>query len=535
MSHHINFENHLYGRIGDRTLNDAMAERVTERPDSTFLIFENSDGKIEEVTYGEFDARCNALAGGLAELGISKGDKVILRMTTRIELLLAWFALLRLGAIAVPLNLALTDEEASWSAKFVDAIAVISEDAWLESYLKIQRIAPDLLHIIAMANKPVSYSQNVLSFAELERPGRNFISPSLAPDDVAEIIFTSGSTARPKGVMLTHANLLHSAERQSSMRALEDGERCLTALPWFHVNCQCVTVMAALAVGGTAILLERYSVSRFMEQVRRHRATQVTLGSMLVRTLLAQPPSELDNSHDVRRAFYGLPITEKEREDFEERFSMTLLNGYGLTEASAEVTAVPIFGPKKWPSIGLPVQDRILRLVDDAGQDVSSGEVGEIQILGRPGWTLMKGYYGDPEATAAAYRDGWLLTGDLAYADKAGYFYFVGRKKEVIKRAGENISALEVEAALMSHPSVIDAAVVAAPDPIRDEAVWAYVIVTDKSISEQHLIDHCAEGLASFKVPSVVRFRTELPRTSVGKIDKVTLTRETRELVENDQ
>src|SRR6476620_4042325 len=155
--------------------------------------------------------------------------------------------------------------------------------------------------------------------------------------------------------MITHANLLYSGERQSSMRALDDGERCLTALPWFHVNCQCVTVLAALAVGGTAILLERYSASRFMEQVRRHRATQVTLGSMLVRTLLAQPASPDDANHEVRRAFYGLAITDEEREAFERRFAMTLLNGYGLTEAVAEVMGVPVHGPKRWPSIGLPV------------------------------------------------------------------------------------------------------------------------------------------------------------------------------------
>jgi crotonobetaine/carnitine-CoA ligase len=369
-----------------------------------------------------------------------------------------------------------------------------------------------------------------VSLTDLERPGRGYVAPSLAPDDLAEIIFTSGSTARPKGVMITHANLVHSAERQWSMRALQDGARCLSALPWFHVNCQCVTVLAALAVGGTAILLERYSASRFMAQVRRHRATQVTLGSMLVRTLLAQPPSPEDARHDVRRAFYGLPITDEEREAFERRFAMTLLNGYGLSEAVAEVTAVPVHGPKRWPSIGLPVQDRLVRLVDDAGHDVAPGQTGEILVAGRPGWTLMKGYFRDPDATAATIRDGWLSTGDLAYADEAGYFYFVGRKKDVIKRAGENVSALEVEEALMRHPAVADVAVVAAPDPVRDEAIWAYAVLSDDTVREEHLIDHCTQQLAAFKVPSVVRTCAELPRTSVGKVDKERLRREAHAL-----
>lgn len=529
----ISYERGMYDRIGGRTLNDAMAERVVERPDAPFLVFEAADSTVSQLTYGEFDARCEALAGGLAKLGVTKGDRVILRMTTRIELLVSWFALLRLGAVAVPTNPSLTVEETAWMAEFLDPIAVVTEPAWQNLYQELCASLPRLSHVVIVAaEEPVPLSDGIVAYPELERSGNGYAAPSLAPEDVAEIIFTSGSTARPKGVMITHANLLHSAERQSSMRALDDGERCLTALPWFHVNCQCVTVLAALAVGGTAILLERYSASRFMGQVRRHRATQVTLGSTLVRTLLAQPPDPDDARHHVRRAFYGLAITDEEREAFESRFAMTLLNGYGLTEAAAEVASVPVHGPKRWPSIGLPVQDRLVRLVDNAGQDVPPGEIGEILVWGRPGRTLMKGYYRDPEATARALRDGWLVTGDLAFADEAGYLYFAGRKKDIIKRAGENVSAIEVEEALMSHPAVSDAAVVGAPDPVRDEAVWAYVVVTDDAVDEQQLIEFCAQHLAHFKVPSVVQMRGALPLTAVGKADKVRLREEARALVE---
>lgn len=524
-------EGRVFDRIGGRTLNDLLAERVAERPNMPFLVFEAADGGVLELTYREFDKRCEALAGGLAELGIAKGDRVVLRMTTRAELLVSWFALLRLGAIAVPTNLSLTADEAAWNGEFVDPALVITESTWLEHYLKLQASISELRHIVVVG-EPDPARAGVLPFAELERPGRRYAAPLLAPDDLAEIIFTSGSTARPKGVMITHANLLHSSERQSSMRALEDGERCLTCLPWFHINCQVVTVMAAMAVGGTAILLERYSASRFMEQVRRHRATQVTLGSMLVRTLLSQPETPEDRRHNVRRAFYGLAITDAEREAFERRFAMTLLNGYGLTEAVAEVTGVPIHGPKRWPSIGLPVQDRLVRLVDDKGEDVAPGQVGEILVWGRPGWTLMKGYYRDPEATACAIRDGWLATGDLARADEAHYLYFAGRKKDVIKRAGENVSALEVETALASHPAVADAAVVAAPDPVRDEAIWAYAVVTDPLVDGQQLIDHCARYLAPFKVPSVVRLCDALPLTGTGKVDKERLREEARALAQ---
>lgn len=523
----------MHDRIGNRTLNDAFAERVGERPNAPFLVLEAADCTVSELTYGEFDARCDAVACGFAELGVTKGDRVILRMTTRMELLVSWFALLRLGAIAVPTNPLLTAEETAWMADFIDPVVVVTEPVWHDLYQELRPSLPRLGHIVIVtADEPVSLSGVGVAYAKLERAGNGYVAPLPGPEDVAEIIFTSGSTARPKGVMITHANLLHSAERQSSMRALDDGERCLTALPWFHVNCQCVTVLAALAVGGTAILLERYSASRFMEQVRRHNATQITLGSTLVRTLLAQPSAPEDAQHQVRRTFYGLAITDEEREAFERRFAMTLLNGYGLTEAAAEVTAVPVHGPKRWPSIGLPVQDRLVRLVDDAGRDVEPGEIGEILVWGRPGHTLMKGYYRDPDATARALRDGWLVTGDLAFADPAGYLYFSGRRKDIIKRAGENVSAIEVEETLLRHPAVSDVAVVAAPDLVRDEAVWAYVVVTDDSLDEQELIAFCAQHLAQFKVPSVVRMCSALPLTAVGKIDKVRLREEASAMVE---
>jgi carnitine-CoA ligase len=521
----------LFDRTGSRTLNEAYAERVAERPDATFLVFETADGAVSEWTYREFDERCEALAGGFASLGVGKGDRVVLRMTTQVDLLASWFALLRLGAIAVPAVSTLTRDETAWMTEHLEPVAVVVDREWSTTYVGVKQTVPALRHVVVAGAQSVGENvvEDTIALDELAGRRCAYTAPSLAPDDVAEIIFTSGSTSRPKGVMITHANLLHSGERQSSMRAFDEGERCLTPLPWFHVNCQSVTVMAALAVGGTAILLERYSATRFMEQVRRHRATQVTLGSMLVRTLLAQPLSADDAAHQVRRAFYGLAITDEEHDAFEKRFNMTLLNGYGLTEAVSEVTTAPVFGPKCWPSIGLPAQDRLIRLVDDQGNDVPIGATGEIIVHGRPGWTIMKGYFRNPAATEQALRDGWLWTGDLAHVDAAGYFYFDGRKKDVIKRAGENVSALEVEETLMGHPAVAEAAVVAAPDPVRDEAVWAYVVLSELSVTEEHLIAYCAERLSPFKVPSVVRLMSEFPRTGAGKLNKESLRRDARQ------
>ena len=198
---------------------------------------------------------------------------------------------------------------------------------------------------------------------------------------------------------------------------------------------------------------------------------------MQLRTILAQPPAEGERDHQVRRLFYAINVTDAEKESFEQRFGITLINGYGLSEGMTLLTCAPVVGPRRWPSIGLPSPGRRILLLDDQGNEVAPGEVGEIVAVGRPGRDIMLGYYKDPEATEAALRPGGRMhTGDNAYADEQGYLYFFDRKKDMIKRAGENVSALEVESVVLDHPLVVEAAVIGVPDDIRDEAVAVVVV-----------------------------------------------------------
>jgi crotonobetaine/carnitine-CoA ligase len=348
--------------------------------------------------------------------------------------------------------------------------------------------------------------------------------PVLDSEDVAEMIFTSGTTARPKAVMLTHANLLWAGERSVRDFLLRPDDRILTALPLFHGNAQALALLPALTIGGCLIMLEEYSATRFWEQVRAHGATLTGLVAMLLRTLMAQPPSPHDRDHRLRVVNYAINVPDEEKEAFEERFGVTLANGYGLSEAMLVVAHTPVHRAKRWPSVGLPSVDRRVRIVDDAGEEVPTGEVGEITVHGVPGRTLMKGYYKDPEATAAALRDGWLHTGDHGWVDELGYLYFFDRKKDVIKRAGENVSAMEVETVLLEHPEIALAAVVAAPDPVRDEAVKAFIVRREGSALDAGAVQaFCSERLAPFKVPTIVEFRDALPLTSVGKVEKKVL------------
>jgi crotonobetaine/carnitine-CoA ligase len=283
-------------------------------------------------------------------------------------------------------------------------------------------------------------------------------------------------------------------------------------------------LLPALGAGATLVLIEEYSASKFWGQVRRHRATHTSLVAMLLRTLMLQPAEESDRDHCLRTVNYAINVPAAEKDAFEQRFGVELINGYGLSEAMIGVCAAPLHGDRRWPSIGPPAIDRLVKVVDDEGNDVPAGVVGEIVVWGVPGRTITAGYYKDPQATERAIVDGWLHTGDNGYADEDGFLFFFDRKKDVIKRAGENVSASEVEVALLEHPAVRIAAVIGVPDPIRDESVKALIVVADgETLGEEEIVEHCRRRLAPFKVPTIVEFRDSLPLTSVGKVEKKVL------------
>lgn len=507
-------------RIGNRTLRDLLEERTQRHPEQPFIVFDADAGRTTELTYREFLTDVDHLTAGLAGYGLLRGDRVALHMGNRPEFLVWWFALASSGAVMVPSNTANTAEELRYVLTRSGSRALVTEPALLATAREAASTAGNDIEVVVVGE--CDDSAGVRREAELRRLRDGGAPPALVEQlDAVEIIFTSGTTASPKGVVLTHANCLWSGERAAAGFALREGERCLTSLPLFHVNAQSFTVLAALTVGGTIVLLREYSAGKFWAQVRRHRATAVSLVAMQLRTLLAQPGSSTDTAHSVRRVLYAINVTDAEKEQFEKRFAVELNNAYGLSEAMTAVTMAPVFGPKRWPSIGLPAPDRRVRIVDEDDAEVEPGALGEIAVHGIPGRTIMKEYYEDPEATAAAIRDGWLYTGDRGYVDSFGYVYFVDRAKDIIKRAGENISASEVERVLLEHPLICEAAVIGVPDSIRDEAVKAYVVLTQPdALTNQDIRSYCAQRLAAFKVPTIVELRSLLPKTSVGKIEK---------------
>jgi crotonobetaine/carnitine-CoA ligase len=512
--------------VGNRTLRDLLTERAQRQPDKICLVHEARTGEVREFTYAELLTDVQAAAGGFAHLGVGPGDKVVLHLASSPEFVIAWFGLTWLGAVAVPSNTANTVPEMQHVLTLSDAVGYVTSPEYAPVLAAAAESAPAVrVRLLARAGD----GAGTPTLESLLAAGHPAPVHPVDSEDVAQLLFTSGTTSRPKAVMLTHANCLHAGERESRMQAVDETDRLLTALPTFHVNAQTVSLLSAFTAGATVVLLEEYRATRFIAQVRAHRATALSLVGTQVRTLLLQPPHDQDQDHRVRRCLFALNVLDSEKDAFEKRYGIELMNGYGLSEAMTIVSVNPVFGERRWPSIGLPASDRTVRLIDADGNDVPTGTVGELIVHGVPGRTLMKGYYKDPEATAATVRDGWLYTGDNAYSDEAGYLYFFDRLKDVIKRAGENISATEVESALLEHPDIAEAAVIGITDPIRDEAVKAYVVAREGSaLTVEQVIAHCRAFLAPFKVPTVVEVRGGLPRTSVGKIEKKTLRAEAR-------
>jgi crotonobetaine/carnitine-CoA ligase len=322
--------------------------------------------------------------------------------------------------------------------------------------------------------------------------------------------------------MQPHRNYVLTGEGFRTWLDLGEDDRLMTPLPLFHINAQAYSTMGAIASGATLVLLERFSASRFWADARRYGATQANvIGSMLA--LLAKaPPAPEDRAHRLRLV-YGAPVPRDLFEPFERRFGVTLLEGYGLSECTFG-TILPLRGVRKAGSMGLPrglpsreIRNE-MRVIAPDGRECGPGEAGEI-LIRNP--VVMAGYHADPVATAQALRDGWLWTGDWGYRDADGYFYFVDRRKDVIRRRGENVSSGEVEAVLDAHPGVLESAVVGVPSALSEDDVVAVVVPRPGTApAEEELIRWCATHLARFKVPSRVILAESLPKTPTAKVQK---------------
>jgi crotonobetaine/carnitine-CoA ligase len=506
--------------MGDRTVVELLDDLAAEPPLGRGVAFESAGGTVTELSYAELAARSTRLAGRLANHGVRRGDRVLVQLPNGPDVVITWFALMRLGAIFVPANPANTVRELAHMIGLAGIERAVATEAAREPFAAASngRITADDVYAVDTGSHAVEHVDEAPALS-----GEGVGDPRLHGDDIVELVFTSGTTSAPKAAMITHANCRFSGMQKAAAMELTERDCVLSALPFFHVNAQSA-FLAALTVGARFVLLESYSAHRLCGQLRAHGATVTSFVSTQVRTLLRQPEDAAQGDHAVRRAWFALDVDEGERLEFARRFGIRLLNGYGLTEAFTSVCQTPLRGRHRWPSVGLPLLGRTVRILGPDGLEVPVGQVGEIAVGGTPGRTLMAGYWNDPDATAAALVDGELRTGDFGRLDDAGFLHFVGRKTDLIKRAGENIAAAEVEVVLRAHRDVVDVAVVGVPDPIRDEAVMAFVVLgPGADAALESVVEHARRELAPFKVPTCWEVVSELPRTSIGKVHKASL------------
>jgi crotonobetaine/carnitine-CoA ligase len=496
---------------GHRTLGAALEDKARRFPDQLFLIFEDSGGGVARWTWSEFDHDVNRVAHLLNARGLRHGDKFNLHLGNCPEFLLFWMAAAKTGTVMVPTNPASTEDEMAYILAHSEARLSITEPQYAAPVHAASSLCPTLGGVLEV--RPLA---PLLAGLPATPP-----QTAVAPMDEISMQYTSGTTSKPKGVLLTHANYIYGGEVMSKAMRVLPSDRHLIVLPLFHAGAQLHAFLPMLLAGGSVALMERFSATRFIEQAIRHEASLAALFAAPIRMLLAQPRSDRDGQTRLRAVSYAQNITTPQFVEWHERFGAPLMQIWGMTETMSLPLMQPLDLPRKPLSMGMPVLGYECRIVDDSGKEVPPGTVGELVVSGLPGTNLMKGYFKNEKATAETLRDGWLYSGDQAWMDEEGYFFFVDRKKDMIKRAGENVAASEVEEVLKQHAAVFDAAVVGIPDPVRDQAIKAYIILKEgATTTADELVAWCRRHLSAFKVPEVVEFRDAFPRTSVGKIQK---------------
>lgn len=473
------------------------------------------------TTYQELDAQISRFAAGLQHLGLQKGDHIALLLGNSPHYIVALYGAFRAGITVIPINPIYTADEISYILNDGDVRVVVALDRVVPVIEKLEDSTHTETYIICETTPDTSWATSpaaakfipFMSFMQQTHP---LTETTTVGEDTAIILYTSGTTGKPKGVMLTHDNLYANASDVGKYLDIRRDDRVVTTLPMFHVFCLTVALNAPLIQGGTLLIVPQFSPAEVTRIIKKYDATMFAGVPTMFNFLYQFPGATKEDMQSVRLWISGgssLPVALLH--DFEAKYDVKIREGYGLSEASPVTCFNPIDRPNKAGSIGLSIVNVENRVVDPDGHDVPVGQVGELVVKGP---NVMKGYYKMPDATAAALKDGWLHTGDLARRDEEGYFYIVDRKKEVIIVGGYNVYPREVEEVLYEHPAIAEAAAVGMPDPEQGEIVVAYVVKTADTLTEEEVIAYCREHLAKYKVPRRVVFLEELPKNATGKI-----------------
>ncbi|MBM9464406.1 AMP-binding protein [Aeromicrobium sp. YIM 150415] len=510
--------------LGGGTLGGLLSRRAATIPDKLAVVT-----AADRLTYGELDQAATQVARGLLALGLRKDDAVAIFLRNRIEWMTSWLGIARGGLVTVPVNTAYKGAFLEHALSLTKARAVVTEQALLPALAAVLERLPELGHVVLVdpeEGHPASAAGRVvLAHKDLiTRQQARTTLPEVTPYDVAQVGLTSGTSGRSKGVVMPHLMLLTAARENATNLGTTNRDVIYTCTPLFHGAAQLNMSLQALYLGATVVVGERFSASGFWKEVRAYDVTLFNAVGSILPMLLAQPPSERDREHRVNRAF-AAPAPPEVLLPFEERFGVHLVEGYGMTEIK-NVTYNPLEG-RKVGSVGKPTDTTVLQVQDEHGTEVPVGQIGEICYRPRQANIMFVEYLGDPAATREATRDLWFRTGDLGYVDADGYYYFVDRSNDALRRRGENVSSYEVESVLAGFPGVLEAAAVATPSELGEDDILA-VVETSAALDLEALFRHCDGHLPHFMVPRYYRIVLTLPRTPTGKIQKAVLREEGR-------
>jgi carnitine-CoA ligase len=478
-----------------------------------FLRFREGD-----LTYGEVDNISDRMAAGFTAAGVIRGEHVAVMLPNTPDFLHVIFALAKLGAVAVPLNVDYRGDLLLHVLSSSDSSALVVDEAYLDRVTPLADRLPRLRWVAVRAERAPTERLGTSAFAlrELLDHGDDPPRPDVGFGDLQAIMYTSGTTGPSKGVMTPHALALTCA--LDNLRFLDRwGKTIYCPLPLFHAAGLWDGVMAALLSGGSCAIVDRFSASRFWDDIRYFRAQAVMGVFSMIPILLNRPPTPTDTDHPLETFYMGKSNLD---EAFHARFGVRSVETYTSTEAGIP-TGSP-FGEWRAGSCGQENSERFeVTLVDPSDREVGPGEPGEIVVRPRQPYVITTGYYGFPEHTAHCFRNMWFHTGDRAYRDEDGYFYFLDRMKDAIRRRGENIASCDLECTINLQPAVLEAAAFGIPSELEDEEVKVAVVLRPgASLDPAELCAFCAERLPGFMVPRYVEVVGELPRTPTNKVAK---------------
>lgn len=493
-----------------------LRARADLTPDAAFLTFED-----ERRSYAQALAAAEQTAAALAWLGIAQGDKVATFLPNCTEILDLWFGCSLLGAVFVPVNTGLKGEGLRYIVEHSEAKFIAVDDPLLETLAAAVPVDSGPRHrFVRGGSEPPSGYGRLGELLAGNHPAPSL--PEIRPEDLASILYTSGTTGLPKGVMNCHNSYPTAGYEftQRYVRARED-DVLYTSLPLFHVNAQSLSTVGAIVSGRPVVIAPRFSASRFFDDLRAHDATVFNYIGAMLTMLYKQPERQNDTEHRVRLTVGGAAPAEI-WEAFERRFGLSILEIYGLTETATFCLGSPP-DDIRVGKLGKPVGWSEVRIERADGDEAPDGEPGEIAIRSKRPHTLFLGYYKNEEATAKAMAGGWFHSGDRGRRDADGYFVFIDRLKDSIRRRGENISSYEIERIVNSHPLVAESAAVGVPSELGEEEVMIVVVPNGGAPDFTELVEFCRERMAEFMVPRYVRISTELPKTATQRVQKFKL------------